>query len=334
MKSKTGREHPDDARLIDFLMGNSPPDEAAAVRERLATDDQFARRSGSIAGVLKLLDRYTVEDPSEELTRRTVAAVQSATRTTALLDKEAAQARPASFPSFTLRELGAIAALLLLVAGILLPSIRQARDLQKQQACLGQAGEIGAAMNRYAGDHGGNLPHLGVPNAVWLGGMESTQPRSNSRNLWKLVVGGYAQPVLFQCPAGSITLLTIDSNAEDFPSGRYIRYSYHNSVNAAPLNPERLIGHTSEMAILADSTPLFRDGRLARDGLQKTASPNHGGQGQAVLYLDMHAAWQTGSRVGVEGDDIWRAGNRDEYRGDEQPTKPTDSFLLPCYVPE
>jgi prepilin-type processing-associated H-X9-DG protein len=41
------------------------------------------------------------------------------------------------------------------------------------------------------------------------------------------------------------------------------------------------------------------------DSLTQRNSPNHGGDGQNVLYLDGHAEWRTSRNAGINGDDIF-----------------------------
>ena len=87
------------------------------------------------------------------------------------------------------------------------------------------------------------------------------------------------------------------------------------------------------MAILADSTPLFPRGRFRRDRVNATAGDNHAGTGQNVLYFDMHVEWSRTAAAGVRDNNIFLAGEIREYAGDEKPADPTDTFLLPAWLP-
>lgn len=324
----------DDALLIDFHWGACSPEEAQRVRDRLQQDPEFSRRSSNIVGLLKLLDQHPAPEPGEELFSRTLAAIDSAGRTSNLIYREAAQERRVGISTFNLKELAAMAAMVVLLASVLVPSLRQARTLSQQQACVARTGEIGTALTHYANQNSGFLPALAARHAAWLDADTAPVRMSNSRNLWKLVSGRYATPTLFQCPAGEVKNFAVASEMPDFPSQEFITYSYHDSVNSEPINvgSPTLRGVTSSMAILADRTPIFQDGRFNRDRLGCQNSPNHDSRGQSVLYLDSHAAWKDGGCVGVNGDNIWLVQGVTDYIGIERPAQDTDSFLLPSFV--
>ncbi len=326
-------EHPDDALLIDFLTGNGSEQQVDEVAKRLKSDPELARRSARISDLLKLLDHVEAPEPSEELVARTVAAATSAGRTNALLAREASRARSIGGATFTLKELGAVAALFFLVAAILLPSFRKAGQLAGDQACMARVGEVGAALRGFALANNNRLPALGEDDANWLD-RKGPSVRSNSQNLWKLVKGQYAQPSWFQCPAAGDPK-PIESKAAmvgpDFPAREFISYSYHNAVNAQALRIDAGQTDAAAMAVLADRTPVFQDGRFRPEQLDSN-SPNHEYRGQAVLYLDMHVVWARRSQVGVDGDNIWLVQGVHTYRGNERPANENDSFLLPSYI--
>lgn len=321
--------HPDDALLVDFTLGRLEAEQARQVRDRLAGDEQFACRSQAVARTLGRLDEYRVEGPDESLYARTMAKVNAAGKTSALLDRESAEARPVSFPTFSLRELGAVAAVLLIAAGVLLPSWQHARALSRRQMCVANAGRIGAGMTQYAHENAGYLPTIARQGAAWM--PKPDRPSfSNSQNLFALVRGEFTDPANFVCPNAGSAPLTVTSNMIDFPDARYISYSYHNNVNiAAPL---RLGDGPARMVILSDSSPMFEAGRLHAERVGEN-SANHAGRGQAVLRLDMSADWTERPDVGVDGDNIWTARGVEQYSGDETPADQNDSFMLQSYMP-
>ena len=61
-------------------------------------------------------------------------------------------------------------------------------------------------------------------------------------------------------------------------------------------------------------------------------SNNHGADGQNALYLDGRVRWVETTAAGVNADDIYLAANVQNYDGDEVPSGPTDSFLLPAWT--
>jgi len=124
------------------------------------------------------------------------------------------------------------------------------------------------------------------------------------------------------------------SGMVDFPAPRYVHYSYQYTFGPRALSimdPD-MAAVSKSMAILADNNPLFQDGRFIPNRLKHPLSRNHGGRGQNVLYLDMHAAWTTSANVGVNGNNIYLIDGVNRYNGTEIPQDKTDSFLLPAYT--
>ncbi len=334
MMSHTPAMHEDDEILVDFLAGQASVDERERIRRRLAGDATFAHRKAKLDDLFKVIDTLDAPEPGEALIRRTLDATAAAARTQALIDQEALRVHPVARATFSLKELGAMAALLFVVVSILLPSFQAASRLSRQNACVGRVGQIGAALTHYANENNNVLPGMGQPDANWMTADGRTAFRRNSENLWRLVHGRYATAEMFQCPAAGGDCEPIDhakaAKFDDFPSREYIGYSYHNAVNGEPLRIDGFGDAAARMAILADCNPAFRRGRFDPSSITAN-SPNHGGRGQSVLYLDGHVEWARSSTVGVNGDNIWILRGVHTYTGRERPAIPTDSFLLPNY---
>lgn len=327
----------DDELAIDLAAGLCEPAQHDALTARLLSDPEFAQRVAKARGVFQLLDCCPAPEPSPHAIARTLAAVSSAARTRMLLDREAARAGSVSRPTFTLKEMGAMAALLVIFAGLLVPSLQNARHLAQDQACQGQAGQIGVALARYAGDHDGQLPAIQAEQAGWLVDGDDRPVVSNSRNLWTLIRGEYAPLHVFQCPAqggGLAGEVAQMGSLNDFPASQYIDYSYQHAINTRPLrlSGEGMGDSAADMVILADRTPVFVDGRFSSERLNCTCSPNHGQRGQAVLHLDGRAGWADSAEVGVNRDNIWLLQGVSQYQGTERPVQFTDSFLLPSFL--
>jgi competence protein ComGC len=265
----------------------------------------------------------------EGLAARTVSLIQQRQRVEALIAREES-ARPASRPMFSLRELAAVAAVLVMLATIFVPSIRQAHRVAQVNECAANVGQIGSAMLSFANDHNDQLPGVDGTSARWL--PSGNEPAvSNSSALFKLVRDGYASPVVFQCPALGGRSFAVQAGFMDFPAGQYIHYSYQYSLGHGSLSRGTLRSADESMAILADSTPLFADGQFHPADLTATASENHDRAGQNVLYVSGQVRWASEPDVGVNGDNIFLADGVSEYHGTESPAGQTDTFLLPNY---
>jgi len=237
-------------------------------------------------------------------------------------------------PTFSLRELVGLAASVVLLAAIVIPSVRQARKQAGVQLCQSRAGQIGTSLMTYANDSEGWLPIASDRPGRWLPGDVKDQPAtSNSAGLFRLVNCRYASPVAFQCPATGGRDFVVQAGMVDFPAADCVSYSYQYSMvpHAVFLREPAVAGEAARMAILADSTPLFPEGRFRRDRLSASGSDNHRGRGQNVLFLDMHAEWARSPSVGVAGNNIFLADGISDYRGNETPASRTDTFLLPAY---
>lgn len=318
----------DEGLLIDLLFGELSEEQRRQVDPRLENDKAFARRRDELAGLARVYDRAGDVEPPADLVERTLQSVRAARQTDALLSRQSRSARPATF---SFRELAAIAAVLIVMAGVLLPSLQLARHRSRRGLCAAGLGEIGSALQTFAINHDNTLPHHKAGPTHWL---PREGPRaSNSEPLFTLLREGYLSPVVFQCPAVGGSSFTMREDLRDFPEPGHIQYSYNYSLNGHGLSilDPQLVEVGGQMAILADQTPLFSAGRYHPEELENLGSDNHGRRGQNVLYLDGHVHWATTAHAGVRGDNIYLVADARDYDGDEHPAGPTDTFLLPAH---
>ncbi len=322
----------DEQLLIDFVLGRCDEATTETVRGRLAEDPEFAVLHGNIAATFEALSRYEVPAPADNLVERTMARVLATRRSEALA--AAQPARPSvRFPTFSVRELVALAAAVLLVAAIVVPSWVKASRQRDRLLCQSNLGQIGTALNHYASANDGNLPTSPFAAGSWLGGPQ--QPRaSNSAAVFQLAKLALAQPNVFQCPATRDRAFSLRPDMNDFPSPNAISYSYQYSLDG-PINREdpQLEAVAQQMVIMVDSTPVFRGGVFHRERVHARVSDNHPDGGQNVLYLDWHVEWVTDCNVGVNGNNIFLAEGIYDYTGRERPVSKTDTFVLPSCAP-
>jgi hypothetical protein len=318
----------DEEFLIDRAVGQHDPGAAEPFEKRLDEEADLQKLDRDIQHTLAALKALPEFEPPASLTAETMQRIARHRRTEALIAQAELAPRPAS-PTFTWREGAAVAAAVLLMASIFVPSMQRARDNALARQCLGQTGQLGSAMTAYANENDGYFP-AAQGSAWWLNSGQGPAV-SNSSAMFKLVKDGMADPGLFQCPAGSGGSFVVTSGMTDFPSPRFVGYDYQHSVGGSAIrrSDPAYAGYETEMAILADSNPLFVGGRSCTE--PPRASHNHDGQGQSVLYLDGHAQWSTTAAAGVAGDNIYLADKITEYRGNETPASPIDSFLLPAW---
>ena len=319
--------------LIDFLRGELPADQHGQVQERLEKDESFRQLRDDLANTFSALDLVAEAETPGDLAESTLERLRQVRRTEALLAKEQTR-RPMVSSTFSLRELLGAAAAILLVIAVLVPSLRQARHRGEITRCASNAGQIGSALLTYSNANDDYLPSPDGDSRRWLPSAGQAAA-SNSSSLFKLVRHGYATPVIFRCPAGGHESFVAKAGMMDFPEQQYISYSYQHTLGSRGLrrSDPRLQAVAQRMAVLADSTPVFSEGRFRRERVAKAISENHDRDGQNVLYLDMHVGWSERPTVGVSNDNIFLIEGVTDYRGDEQPSSATDTFLLPSFTP-
>lgn len=240
-------------------------------------------------------------------------------------------------------EVLATAAVILIVAGVLFPPLKLARQSAWQQICQMQLANIGKGISNYSSDHNGKLPAVatlaGAP--WWKVGYKpkSAENLSNTRHLWLLVKHGYVEPTDFVClgkrQGRAIQFKSSQAkNYNDFPARRYITYSLRlkcdklgngdvkgRKVMMADLNPlfEKLPEHANPLSLKMNKKLLSRN------------SINHNRRGQNVLFRDGGVVFQKTRFVDsdISKDDIYTLKDTSFYQGSEMPACKSDAFLAP-----
>jgi len=324
----------DEQLLIDCILGCATPEEAREAQERLAQEESLHRLKVSLDNTFAALDLLPEVEAPADLASRTAARVALVRAGEAYVARRES-ARPWTTGTFSLRELVAVAACILLLVAVFVPSLRQARRAALQNQCASNVGQIGTALSAYASQNEERLPSVLDEKAQWLraGGQPAV---SNSAALFRLVKGGLAAAPAFQCPAVGGGTFAVQDGMNDFPGTEYVQVSYqHTASPEGPLRRDQFSPAEAEsMVILADQSPLFLGGSFHPEAVGAGTSPNHGGAGQNVLYLNAGVRFVNNPNVGVGQNNIFLAGNLVDYRGDERPVSRTDTFLTPAYSPK
>ncbi len=327
--------------LLDLHLGQLETDEADLVRRALAASPELTAKDRNLRQLRGLLDRFEIPEPPSHLADMVMARIK--TQTAVLPFERAASVIPtgttgnlSASPVLSLRELIAIAACITLFVGIFVPGYFKVRNLAYRNYCMNNQRQIWQGMANYAQDNNGYAAWAGyVPNGYWLPTKTPNVHRvSNTRPVFKLLQGNYVPHAkVFICPANqqSRPMLAEDYRLfTDFtePANNSFSYQCFNTAQGW-----RIEDMNPRMALLADRNPLF-DSRAAHrlnpyeeDTINSAA---HGdAAGQNVIHLNGQCAWYDRPTIGVNNDNIYRAGQIVRHEGNEEPTGETDNLLIP-----
>lgn len=328
-----------DALLIELRLGKLNPAQQRDLDTRLASDSSLADRDASLRDALRALDTYRVAVPAD-LAERTLARVRrhAATGTTPSTPRIAWPAEDERIIRFhSVREIAAVAAMIVLAVGIGVPGLVQMRDRAQRTACSWNLGQVGRGMQTYATAFADSLPFVGFNR------QSSWQPTRepgivhvpNRQHLYPLLVtGNVPEPSWLICPSGSgvpMSPALVKSKA-GFVEASNISYATQNMAGVRPS-----VRNLPNMPLIADDNPIFDDGVPSFDlaartlGLSDPSQSNsaaHRFAGQNVLSADGTVRWTTTPLAGVHGDNIWTLQGAQRYTGREGPATATDSHLL------
>lgn len=238
-----------------------------------------------------------------------------------------------------LTEMAAIAASVMLLAGILVPTLGFARQKYWQKKCGMQLSNFFQGLSNYISDHDGRQPSIATTAGApwWKVGYQGQENQSNTRRIYLLVIDSYVSPSDFICPSNKASRnLQIESSKvrtyKDFPDRNYVTYSFQ--ISCSQTQSGKLL---CRKPIMADLNPLFEElptydsqfkVRLDKRLLTINSS-NHNSRGQNVLFGDGRVEFRTTRYTGITQDDIFTLQDTDIYQGVEVPSCETDFFLAP-----
>lgn len=327
---------PGSAELLDLHLGRLDEATRARLLEQIAQDASLRREHEALEALFAALRQYDVPPVPAGLCERICARIDAATATQRILHEQQQVARSAG-RLISLRDLIAVAAVLVMMVGLGVPGLLQMRERARRVACSWNLGQIGRGLQAYAQTFGESLPFVGWdPRATWR---PTARPQMhvipNRRHLYPLLRRRYvASGEVFICPgAGGVPMpAALIPRRDDFLESRNITYAGQNMAGVRPTLHDQ-----PGMPVVGDENPVFPDGIpmldvLARRlGLRRPELLNsraHGGSGQNILTLDGVVRWTATPNAGIGGDNIWTLQGVRRYTGREGPRKATDTHLL------
>jgi len=193
---------------------------------------------------------------------------------------------------FTLAELIVIILTIAIVAAIVVPILSRPRSGRLANNCMSNLKQFGLALNMYAQDYNECFPSTVGYN---VNGKPVIRLKAGDglAGLELLFTEGYVtDPNLYACPTGrpkdEPTHSTKGIAAAGCTAGN-TSYGY---------DPRHLTTHPAGTAVMA--------GKPGSKGARAN-SPNHGGDGQNVLYIDGHVTWFAKTSVGYGNNEIYDA---------------------------
>jgi prepilin-type processing-associated H-X9-DG protein len=331
--------------IFDYCLGLTSKEHTAEAKALISSHQEAADIHSRIKANLLPLESIKLETCPDDLVERTISYVNehvdsSQHQLQQLLEAEQTKKVPIKIGFWSnLTETAAIAASIMLIVGILVPTMGLARQKYWQKKCAVQLGNFFQGLNNYISDHDGRQPSVetaaGAP--WWKVGYQGQENQSNTRKVYLLVLNNYISPGEFICPSNKVSRnLQIESSKvrtyRDFPDRRYVTYSFQ--INCNKTQSGKL---QCRKPIMADLNPLFEklptydsQFRVRLDKRLLTInSSNHNGRGQNVLFGDGRVEFQKTRYTGITQDDIFTLQDTDIYRGVEVPSCETDFFLAP-----
>jgi len=183
------------------------------------------------------------------------------------------------------------------------------RERARRSMCANNLHQIALALVQYANDHGGDFPAVpGVVKATADAPGEAPEG-SGEESLGLLFCDAYVPEIKgFWCPTAPPGDHDAYGQARPASGRRNPSFREHDLTSYA-YDPRHREDHKPGVALVAD-----------RGGGAGVNSPNLGGYGQNVLYLDGSVKWRTETDCGYDGDEIY-------VRNDELADKRCDSWL-------
>ncbi len=231
---------------------------------------------------------------------------------------------------FSLRDIAGVAAILLIGASIVWPTVSNLRFEARRADDARGLQNAAVGFNLYSQEHRGQWPHLRKPAAESGPWWEVGRPeRSHSANLFTLVTGDYATLEDLASAGNPMAPIMLDlSHHRDWRRPEEVSYSYQLlTPNHPRFDPGR------RLVVLTDRSPVIQRARRGEAVNPYANSMNHRGRGQHILFTDGSLEWAT-SPIMPDGDNIWLPAALERItepllRGVERPETADDAFVGP-----
>ena len=331
--------------LFDYCLDMTSKEQSEEAQTLISTNQEAAEIYSKIKSSLEPLESMDFQRCPDDLVESTISFVNahkhsSQRQLEQLLAFEQTKKVPARIGFWgNLVEMAAVAASIMLIVGILVPTMSFARQKQLQKKCGTQLGGFFQGLANYISDHDDNLPEVARADGApwWKVGYQGAENQSNTRKVYLLVREKYVEPEIFICPGNKAGgNLRIESSKirdyKDFPDRRYVTYSFQ--VSCRTTKSGKLL---CRKVIMADMSPLFEElpnfNSTLRVHLDKELltinSSGHNRRGQNVLFRDGHVEFLKTRHTSDAHDDIFTIQDTDIYHGVEVPSRETDFFLAP-----
>jgi hypothetical protein len=252
--------------LFDYCLGLTSEEVTAEAEQLIASNKQAAEIHSKLKTALSPLKTLESEFCPDSLAEGTIWRLKNVARSSQLRLEQLLADEQAKTVTDKVRfwknlgEMIAAAAVIVFVAGVLIAPLNLARQRSRQLACMAQLQRIGQGINSYSSDHDGQLPAVATAmgDPWWKVGYQGKENYSNTRHIWLLVKGRYVEkPADFVCPGRSrCQTAQLDpsqvQNYNDFPSRKYVTYSFRIRCNKAREESPR-----GRKVLAADSNPVF-----------------------------------------------------------------------------
>ena len=237
---------------------------------------------------------------------------------------------------FTLIEILVVIGIIGVLLALLLPGLERAREKANTVRCASNLSQIGVALTIYEQENHGLFPRgVWVPGAPIVVGTNGAAldpfgaggpgPNDVTANAFVLIRAEKLPTSIFADPYTDEIQFSPDT-ADPSKRSNFTDWHLNFAFSFADPYPDLNAVHggykvdgklPAAFVVAADRNPGTGAGNNSR---------NHEGEGQNVLWSDVHVEWQTTTQCGVNGDDIYvnQAG-----QATGNPLSATDDLLLP-----